>query len=69
MEIVTSPASKFTIKPYNKQGKKIKIIFKTSLKILVSFMLHLVISFMQRVFEHLNLAHDLERSRNVQATT
>ena len=32
-------------------------------------MLHLVISFMQRVFEHLNLAQDLESASNVQATT
>ena len=31
-------------------------------------MLHLAISLMQRVFEHLNLAQDLESSSNVQAT-
>ena len=32
-------------------------------------MLHLAISLMQRVSEHLNLAQDLESSSNVQATT
>ena len=65
---MTSPVSKFTIKSYNKQRKSIKIIQK-SIKILVLFMLHLVISLMQQVFEHLNLAQDLESSSNVQATT
>ena len=32
-------------------------------------MLYLAISLMQWVFEHLNLAQDLESSSNVQATT
>ena len=67
---MTSPAFKFTIKSCNKQRISIKMFSKKVLKLILgSFMLHLAISLTQRVFEHLNLAQDLESSSNVQATT
>ena len=53
---VTSPASKFTIKSCNKKAKKINLKCPKNLKILQSSVPHLVISLMQRVFEHLSLA-------------
>ena len=57
-----------TVNSVLKLRRSIKIILKKSPKILGSSMLHLAISLMQRVFEHLNLAQDLKSPSNVQAT-
>ena len=66
---MTSPAYKFTIKLSDKQRKSINIKKKLILKVLKWSMLDLAMWLMQQVFEHLNLAQDLESSGSVQATT